>query len=149
MAAAVFSFHRPLQRTGRSRTPRFGQVEPAGAPRREIQIAAVKAHKPPAGQFRRRFFAVGLGLEGGRILNEFGIAFAAVLPFLINMLQARHLRITAHGVVPGDGVVPGVADAAALVVPDEGVIAFKGVGQLRVPLKQCAARAVSLETARA
>ena len=117
--------------------PVSGQVEPAGALRREIQIAAVKAHQAPAGQLGRRFFVVGLGLESGHILDEFGIAFAAGQPFLVNMLfKPGNLRVAGFGIITGDGVMAGMADAAALVVPDEGIIAFKGVRQFRVALKR-------------
>lgn len=80
---------------------------------------------------------VGLGLESGHILDEFGIAFAAGQPFLVNMLfKPGNLRVAGFGIITGDGVMAGMADARPLVVPDEGVIAFKGVGQFRVALKR-------------
>ena len=122
-----------VERAGASLT---GQVEPAGALRRIVKIAAIEPHQPVFGQCWRGFLVSGLLMKDRIILHIIRPAFdTALLPALVNgSFQPGHLRLARFRVKADNRMVARVADIAALVIPYKRVVAFIRAWQLDMAL---------------
>ncbi len=122
----------PIDRKGpRSAVP--GQIHPAGALRRVVQITAIQPDGAGLHQFGGPLLLQALVLEGRGLVEKGADRQAAGLPVAVQPgLQPGNRRFAGFGIVADDGVMAGMDDRAALVVPDEGVVARRRLGNRRI-----------------
>ena len=113
----------------------LGHSIPAIALRREVQVAAVEAERAGLDQFLGGLALEVLVAERRDASEEFVGRLAALLPLGVQLLvHPWRCRAAGLRVVADDHVVARVRDRAALVIPDEGVVALDRVGNRRVAL---------------
>ena len=117
----------------RARSAVFGQVVPALALGRKVEVSAIQANGARLGQRAGRFFLPCLAIEH-RNVGQVGLQWlAAVLPPLVDAGFQPGRGVLAGGRVEAHNrMVPGVSDAAIQVVPHERVVAVCGIGNSRV-----------------
>ena len=110
----------------------FGEGVPAVALRRKVEIAAVERDGAGLDQRLGRLALEVLVAEGRDVGEEFVRGLAAGLPLLIKRLvHPRGFRQAGLRVVADDEVIAWMRDRAALVIPEEGVIALDGIRNRR------------------